>query len=418
MRKRMNIAFVAQPFDSFLPPVQTSLGLWIYETAQRLAESCNVIIYARKKRFQNRLKLDRKVKYRFISCVHYQILLKLLKPFSKLFDVKRPYFSSSFFCLDYVLKVAKDLKKQDFDIVHILNFSQFVPIIRRFNPEIKIVLHMQCEWLTQLDQKMIGQQLKEVNLIIGCSEYITKKIRNYFPQFADRCKTVYNGVNVDHFVRGDHQNKMKKNETKRLLLVGRVSPEKGVHVLLNAFKKVVSCYPKVELKIIGHKTPAPYEFIVGLSDDPKILGLAPFYSGSYLSHLKNRLPSSSTNKISFAGPIPHTELINHYRDADIFVYPSVWHEPFGIPPIEAMAAGIPVIATRSGGITETVKDGETGLLVGRDDVKALAEAILSLLSNDELMCKMGKTGRQRAVELFSWEHITKSLIYRYESILN
>ena len=416
MGEKLKIAFVAQPFDSFLPPVQTSLGLWIYEVSQRLADSCKVIIYARRNSFQDRSKLDRKVKYRFISSVHYQILLKLIRPFSRFFDVKRPFFSSRLFCLDYAVQVARDLKSQGCDIVHIQNFSQFVPIILFFNPGIKIVLHMQCEWLSQLDGPMIEQRLQRVNLILGCSEYITEKIRTHFPQFAHRCQTLYNGVDISHFIYDEQQKKTSNKDSKQLLFVGRVSPEKGVHVLLNAFQKVVACYPEVGLKIIGHKIPAPYEFIAQLSDDSKVSGMASSFSGSYLSYLKNQLPSSSANKISFTGPIPHAELINHYRDADIFVFPSVWHEPFGIPTIEAMASGVPVIATKSGGITETIRNGETGLLVERGDAKALAEAIVSLLLNNEMRTKMGKAGRQRVSEFFSWERIIADLLVLYKKI--
>jgi glycosyltransferase involved in cell wall biosynthesis len=96
----------------------------------------------------------------------------------------------------------------------------------------------------------------------------------------------------------------------------------------------------------------------------------------------------------------------------------VWNEAFGIPIIEAMATGVPVVATRGGGIPEVVVDGETGLLVERGDASALAEAILRILSNENLRTSMGRAARKRAVELFSWEKISRDLLVQYENLLS
>ena len=312
--------------------------------------------------------------------------------------------------------MAKDLKAEKTDIVHLHNFSQFVPIIRAFNPKIKIVLHMHCEWLTQLDRSMIESRLKEVDLVIGCSDYITEKIRRRFPQFAKRCRTVYNGVDVNHFVNENNQSAMKKNETKRLLFVGRNSPEKGLHVLIDAFQKVFECYPQAQLKIVGAQESAPIEFIVALSDDPKISDLASFYNRSYISHLQGKLSLGAASHVSFTGLVSRRQLINCYRDADVFIFPSVWNEPFGMPPIEAMATGIPLVATRVGGITEIVEDGKTGILVEPNDASALAEAILCLLSDEDLRKSMGKAARLRVYELFSWEKVVENLLRQYKNI--
>jgi len=104
-------------------------------------------------------------------------LFKKIKAVVFFRNVKRPLFASKLFYLTYVLQVARDLKREKCDIVHLHNFFQFVPIIRAFNPKIKIVLHMHCEWLTQLDRTMIENRLRKVDLIIGCSEYITEKAR-------------------------------------------------------------------------------------------------------------------------------------------------------------------------------------------------------------------------------------------------
>jgi glycosyltransferase involved in cell wall biosynthesis len=430
--KKVKIAFVHQPIGTISSSDPGgAIELWIYEVARRLARSSEIIVYAKKGRHQKKFEYNQGVRYRrvstavdewftFISKALNKLerfsLFKKIKAFVFFRNFKRPLFASKLFYLTYVLQVARDLKRENCDIVHLHNFSQFVPIIRAFNPKIKIVLHMHCEWLTQLDQTMIENRLRKVDLIIGCSEYITKKIRLAFPQFAERCQTIYNGVDVHHFVSRNRCVLANKNGIKRLLFVGRVSPEKGVHVLLEAFQEVVKRYPQAQLQIVGSESIPRIEFIVTLSDDPKVSDLVSFYNRSYISHLKDKVSSDVANHVSFTGFVSRQQLINCYQHADVFVFPSVWNEPFGMPLIEAMATEVPVVATRSGGITEIVKDGKTGILVERNNASELAEATLRLLGNEDLRKSMGKTARKRAVEFFSWERIVDDLLYQYKNI--
>ena len=428
----MKIAFLNQPLGTMRLPVHGgSMETWTYQVARRLAQSCDVIVYAKKGRFQKKVEYDQGVHYRRISTAADEWSTYISTAVDKLGrfpifrnvrrllffrNVKRPLFASNLYYLTYVLQVAKDLRAEKCDVVHLHNFSQFVPIIRAFNPEIKIVLHMHCEWLTQLDRTMIERRLREADLVIGCSKYITEKIPHRFPQFAKCCQTVYSGVDVNHFVSENNHWATKKNGVKRLLFVGRNSPEKGLHVLLDAFKEVVGCYPQAQLKIVGSQGSLPIEFVVALSDDPKVRDLASFYSGNYTSHLQGKLSLGVGSHVSFTGFVSRQQLIDSYRDADVFVFPSVWNEPLGMPPIEAMATEVPVVATRVGGITEIVEDGKTGILVEPGDASALAEAILHLLSNEDLRKSMGEAARLRVVELFSWEKIVENLLRQYKNI--
>jgi len=100
----------------------------------------------------------------------------------------------------------------------------------------------------------------------------------------------------------------------------------------------------------------------------------------------------------------------------VFVFPPIWNEAFGCTPVEAMAAGTPVVATRSGGIVETIRDHETGFLVERNDSHALAEAVLKLLENDPLRESMGRAARRRAVEHFHWDTIVAAMYDRYQRL--
>jgi glycosyltransferase involved in cell wall biosynthesis len=397
-----------------------SVEIVTYELASRLAKQCEVIIYSMKGRYREDSEVYQGVLHRRIpadedekfSYFGSNIDRRLAR--TRFNNIRHPLHASMLCGFMYALRLAKHLKSEKCDIVHIQNYSQFVPIIKAFNPKIKIALQMHCEWLTQLNRTMIEHRLNKTDLILGVSKYLTEKTRYKFPQFSERCQTLYNGVNASLFARENGQETLKKNGAKHVLFVGRVSPEKGVHVLLDAFARVVKYHPRAHLTIIGVQKPLPFELLVGLSDDYKTSRLASFYTMNYMSYL--RKISSEINNVSFVGPVPHQSLINYFQNTDVVVIPSVCNEAFGMPALEAMAAGVPVVATNSGGIPEIVSDGETGLVVERDDVSALAEAILRLLSNEGLRKSMGRAAHKRAVERFSWEQTVKNLLRLYENM--
>jgi glycosyltransferase involved in cell wall biosynthesis len=91
-------------------------------------------------------------------------------------------------------------------------------------------------------------------------------------------------------------------------------------------------------------------------------------------------------------------------------------DSFGIPVVEAMASGAPVVATRSGGVVETVKDRETGFIVEKNDAYRMAQALLRLLENDALRESMGKAGRERALTCFSWDKVAEDMLKRYQRL--
>jgi starch synthase len=101
--------------------------------------------------------------------------------------------------------------------------------------------------------------------------------------------------------------------------------------------------------------------------------------------------------------------IDFYRRAAALVFPSVWNELSGLPTFEAQACGTPVVSTYSGGIPEYVLHGQTGILVARGDAVALAKAIGGVLDNPALARAMGEAGRQRSVERFSWDVVSRCL---------
>jgi glycosyltransferase involved in cell wall biosynthesis len=425
----MKIAFISQPSDKVIPRAQVnSIPLWTYQLSRYLVtQSHNVTIYARKGRSQPKEQWHQNIHYRRIpgTALETRLLqsLKLLERLAGYPNSKRPLYALPIYYLGYITQIANKLRAEQCDIVHIHNFSQFVPVVRAaLNPNAKIVLHMHCEWLTQLDRVMIEKRLRQVDLVLGCSEYITNEIRRCFPQFANNCQTVLLGVDTDHENSKDDHAPRQKKDVKQLLFVGRVSPEKGVHVLIEAFQKVIEQYPQVQLNIVGPLVDLSFDFYILVSDDDKVSNLASFYSrtlrrGEYFPSLQKRLSPKLAERITFIGPVPHSHVVNYYHEADIHISPSVWNEPFGRPAVEAMACQLPVIASRGGGLAEIVEDRKTGLLVERDNPVALAEAILTLLADENLRKSMGKAGYQRALNYFTWNRVAESLLTHYTNTL-
>ena len=417
----MKVAFVNQPLDMVFPPYQNSLGIWTFEVSKRLACFCEVVIYSRGPDHPDTItENSNTLCFRDININIDLKMVKLLEKISDILPGKSSIFGSFLYHFVYALKVALDLRKQRVDIVHIYNYSQFAPIIRFFNPGVKIVLNMRCEWLTQLNPEMIDKRLKKVDLVIGVSNYIIDKIKRKFPDYAKICRTVYNGVDVQDLYESKTVHIGKGNTKKQILFVGRISPEKGIHVLLEAFRKVVKSYPDVELKLMGPKHQLSHDMLITLSDDENMDFLQSFYNQygkSYSDYLQRLIKEYHLeDKVLFLDYIPFSEINNYYRQAYMVVNPS-FSESFGRSLIEAMACQVPVVASRIGGMKEVVVDKVTGIFFEPGNSKDLAEAILFLLENDEVRETMAKAATKSAAEVFSWEKVTEKLLDEYKSVL-
>jgi glycosyltransferase involved in cell wall biosynthesis len=294
--------------------------------------------------------------------------------------------------------------------------------VRLFNPQAKIALHMNCEWLTQLDPKVIAGRLEQVDLVLGASEYIADKIKEGFPKYAGVLSVSYCGVDP-RVVKGDkYTPTSQRTKPAVLLFVGRVSPEKGVHVLLGAMQRVVRSCPDVKLRIVGGISSAPLEFMIALNDDPKMKALAQFYGPDspgesyYHKCLKGMINDDIREKIEFLGSKPYHELAEYYQECDMCITPS-FTEAGATSLIEAMSFGNAIVASAVGGINNVVVDGVTGLLVESGDEVAMAHAIISLLEDPARRVQMGSAGRQRVLEKFSFERIAERLLGDYKRVV-
>jgi glycosyltransferase involved in cell wall biosynthesis len=329
--------------------------------------------------------------------------------------------------------VAEDLRVQGCDVIHVQHCAQYVPLIRACNPSARIVLQLHAEWFSQNRPAILERRLRHVDLVTTVSDYISEKTCRQFPMIADRCHTMYNAIDAAEFTR-ERQYDLAPRQEKRILYAGAVSPHKGLHVLFDAFCMVVEEYPDVRLDVVGMQTSYPLAENFELRDREVIESVYPFYAydwrarlraklslgpadaGTYLAHLKQRLSGAASGKVVFRGFVPRPELIDLYYNADVFAFAPIWNEGFGIPPIEAMAAGTPVVATRSGAIPEIVRDQRTGFLVAKNDPRALADSILKLLRDQELQLKMGHAARDWVYENFTWDIVAERMYRCYADL--
>ncbi|MCW4003164.1 MAG: glycosyltransferase family 4 protein [Candidatus Bathyarchaeota archaeon] len=388
--------------------------------SKQLSQKYIVHVYSQRGSNQVEMSLDGLVKHHHISSrfdyltrYFISVVAKQITKFTQVFS-RKPFYLSLFNDFVYALRTAKSIKVEKCNIVQIAEETQLIPFIKMINPKTKIVLSMHSELLTQLDRKTMTNRLKQVDFIIGCSDHVTKKIVKCFPQFSIKCQTINNGVNIKLFKPLEN-----KLASKRILYVSRVTPEKGLHVLIEALARVVEIFPETHLNVIGSKVMWLPEYFINLSEEPKVKELLSFHAkgrSGYLDYLQERiLELNLTNNVTFHGVIPHENLISYYQNSDLFVLPS-FSEAFGMGLIEAMACGLPVVATDVGGIPEVVEQGKTGLLVESGDSGALAKAILDIFSDGKMRIRMSEAARKRAVKLFSWEKIANDVSQIYESL--
>jgi glycosyltransferase involved in cell wall biosynthesis len=424
-KRKLKIAIIFMPINQIRPPVfLTSLGasgdLVMDEIARRLAQSHDVIAYCARGEDQEKVEQFDGVEYRRFSTSLDRRFLSYHQKFMRLIDrvwersALQPIINSALWYRQFIGEVLSDPSLRDCDIVHIMNISQFVPLVRARLPNARIVLHMHCQWLEQLDAAVIERRINAADLVLGVSNFIAAGVRRRFPSLAQRCSHVYNGADLALFARPPNLAPIPKE----LLYVGRLAPEKGIHILLDAFRIVLTQHPDAHLKLIGPQMVVPREALFPNCDDPHVLRLEPYFQpGAYAELLHAKVSEFPAGSISFfKNGIRFVELAPHYHSASIFAFPSVCEESFGMPLVEAMASATPVVATRGGAFSEIVENGRSGLLVERSDAQGLADAILQLLSNPDQRDEMAQAAFERASTRFSWDRIVEDLLKEYERL--
>ena len=234
--------------------------------------------------------------------------------------------------------------------------------------------------------------------IVCNSEAIRARFRGV-KDFGKQVVTIYSGVDLSEFYPGLGKGEIRREfgigERPLLALVARIGLGKGHETFLRAAEKVIPFFPEARFLIVGRSEN---------EDDRK--------RESSLRELAAQLGLKT--QVIFTGYRKDTPEIMAAIDMLVVATEA---EPFGRAILEALAAGKPVIGTRSGGTPEVVVDGENGYLVPPKDETAMAEAILKLLRSPSEAKRMGEKGREKVVSDFSFESHVRRIEALYESIL-
>jgi spore coat protein SA len=249
---------------------------------------------------------------------------------------------------------------------------------------VQIVLHMHNSHLIQANRGQLNA-LKRTPIVF-CSEFLQNEANRALPNHFESTHVVYNGADGRKF----HSVERVRNSAPTIIYTGRLVPYKGVHVLLDAMRIL-------ENKKINAKC--------------KIVGGARFGSSKSTGYVR-KLHRRKSNNTEFVGYKSGDGLAELLRSADIFCCPSIWNDPFPMSLLEAMASGLPVVASKTGGIPEQLAHGG-GVLVPPNNPEALAAALEKLVNDVPYREKLSERALVSFKEHFFWSGVRQ----QYEQVV-
>lgn len=287
--------------------------------------------------------------------------------------------------------------KYDVDIVHV-NFDippgPFAGLCYTKYKSKPLVVSYRGDWdgsygsllrqisINHFNKSLVQSLLDSANLIISPTKNFIKE-SSHLNRVREKCIVIPNGIYLDEYQTPYSKEECRAvlnipQDKKILLYMGSLYPHKGPGVLIKAMFRVVKQYPDTLLLIGG----------TGVIENE-------------LKQLVKQLKLQ--DNVEFLGFVSGKYKIYYYKASDLFVLPSLT-ESFGNVNLEAMASGLPIVASNVGGIPDVVKDGISGLLSIPGNSEDLAEKILCLLDSEPLCNRLGKTGEKLSKD-YSWDKI-------------
>ena len=241
-------------------------------------------------------------------------------------------------------------------------------------------------WLYLFLKPIIRAIWGNASAVVACSDGLRELARET-DSFV-KMDVIPDGLDLGRFERVQRD---ACPEKVRVLAIGRLIPRKGFQFLIRALPHIIeNAAYDFEIEIVGD---GPYQGeLLRLSAD---LGVA--------SHIR------------FAGSVPYSELPHKYRDADVFILPSL-AEGMPLVVLEAMGTGLPIVASRVQGIDELVVEDVNGALFDAGDVEGLARSLVKLINAGERRVEMGKASVER-VKPYDWKHIADAYLALYSDIV-
>jgi glycosyltransferase involved in cell wall biosynthesis len=238
-------------------------------------------------------------------------------------------------------------------------------------------------------ERALGRAVDRV--VAQCQDELGELIRMGVPR--SRISLIPSGVDLDRFSPVGPV-APRDPARPRVLTVGRLVERKGHADLIRAMRVV----PNAECVMVGGPP------LAELKEDPLARRLEALAEANKVA-----------DRVRLVGQVSAEDMPRWYRSADVVVCPP-WYEPFGLTPLEAMACGVPVVATAVGGLTDTVVDGLTGDLVRPRDPRALGAAIRRLLGDNMRRLAYATAALDRARQCYSWKRCAAQLAGVYGSL--
>lgn len=322
------------------------------------------------------------------------IFAKIRRTFYRLFHKDEYY---NYFIEYYFEQAFKHLRKQSYDCIILENRPGYAyKLSKRVTS--KLVLHLHNDLLNQ-ETKLHNDIFNSLHKVLTVSDYIKSRVNSI--DETNKVCTVYNGIDIQRFspqgaINISRQDLGLSEKDFVLLYSGRINKDKGVSELIDAMLKLKDS-SNIKLLILGSSF-----FGDASNEDP------------FINTLKQKA-KSITECFIFTGFIPYSILPQYLWISDAAVVPSVWEEPFGNTVVEAMAAGLPLITTRSGGIPE-ICEGVATIVDRENIVDNLSNAILDLYQHPDKRKQMAKASLERS-KRFDKETYAKNFFAALENII-
>lgn len=296
----------------------------------------------------------------------------------------------------FFINIFKNLRAIKPDIIHVQNIQNSIPVY--FMKKIQgipycITLHNDLELMGIALPKFIKRHwsklpyVKSANTITSLTKEMAETVLDKLQKDAP---IIPNGVDINRFY--PPHTLYRGRDKRTILTLSRIDNKKGLEYAIKSMPKILKKYPDTILQIIG--------------------------DGDFKENLEELVNSLSLRKsVEFIGFIPNETVPKYLQKADIFILPSLT-EGFSLTALEAAACGLPIISTPVGILPDIIEKWNNGIIVPFRSPDAIADAVITLLSNPELKETYAKNSATAAKETMSWKSVAEQYISLYQSIID
>jgi len=303
-----------------------------------------------------------------------------------------PVHSKNLFTMYHCVgKLVSIIQKEKIDIVHA---RSRVPAWIAYFACRKTEAHFLTTCHGYYSKHLFSKVMGWGKMIIAISEIIGRHMVQDFGTPAENIRVIARSVDVNKFNIPREPKVNKKAFT--IVMIGRITPLKGHPYFLKAMARVINRLPSAKIQIIGDASPKKQAYKEELILLVKRLGIS--------------------EKVEFMGN--RRDIPEILSKADCLVLSTITQEAFGRVIIEAQASGVPVVATRVGGVTEVIDHEKTGLLVLPKDVEAMADAVLRILNNPDFSAGLVAEAKKKIDARYTLAHMAEATIGVYKELMN